>query len=292
MRHPAEMGEADVNRFLTDLAVRGKVSASTQTQALSALLFLYRQVLRRPLGDLGALMRVRRSKRLPVVMTREEVAAVLRMMEGPTWLVASLLYGSGLRLVECLTLRVQHVDLRSRTLLVRDGKGAKDRSTMLPGALIASLEDHLARVREVHRQDLSEGFGRVALPDAVARKYPMADREWAWQWVFPQHRRWVNRVSREEGRYHMDPSIPQRAVRAAVQRAGLTKRVSCHTFRHSFATHLLESGHDVRTIQELLGHSDLSSTMVYTHVLDRGPGGVPSPLDQIMSARAGLHGPA
>jgi integron integrase len=286
------MGETEVNRFLTDLAVRGKVSASTQTQALSALSFLYRHVLQKPLGDLGALMRARRSKRLPIVMTKEEVAAVLRGMEGPTWLVASLLYGSGLRLLECLTLRVQHVDFGSRTLLVRDGKGAKDRSTMLPGALIAPLEDHLVRVREIHRRDLSEGFGRVALPDAVAGKYPAAAREWAWQWVFPQGRRWLNRLSREQGRHHMDPSIPQRAVRTAVQRAGLTKRISCHTFRHSFATHLLESGQNIRTIQELLGHSDLSTTMIYTHVLNRGPGGVPSPLDQIMSSRSGLHGPA
>ena len=291
MRHPADMSESEVNRFLTHLAVARNVSASTQTQALSALLFLYRHVLRKPLRDLGALTRARRPKRIPVVMTREEVAAVLATMEGPTWLVASLLYGSGLRLSECLTLRVQHVDFGSRTLLVRDGKGAKDRSTMLPAALIAPLDGHLSRVRRIHQQDVSEGFGRAVLPDAIARKYPAASREWAWQWVFPQERRWVNRATREQGRHHMDPSVPQRAVRAAVRRADLTKQISCHTFRHSFATHLLESGQDIRTIQDLLGHSDLRTTMIYTHVLNRGPGGVLSPLDQITSARPRLHGP-
>ena len=214
MRHPAEMGESEVNRFLTHLAVQRKVSASTQTQALSALLFLYRHVLRKPLGDLGAITRARRPKRIPVVMTREEVAAVLATMEGPTWLVASLLYGSGLRLSECLTLRVQHVDFGSRTLLIRDGKGAKDRSTMLPAALIGPLDGHLSRVRRIHQEDVSEGFGRVVLPDAIARKYPAAAREWTWQWVFPQERRWVNRATREQARHHMDPSVPQRAVRA------------------------------------------------------------------------------
>jgi len=203
-----------------------------------------------------------------------------------------LLHGSGLRLMECLTLRVQHVDFGSRTLLVRGGKGAKDRTTMLPAVLVAPLEGHLARVRRIHEQDVAEGFNRVVLPEAIARKYPSAAREWTWQWVFPQERRWVNHATREQGRHHMDPSIPQRAVRTAVQRARLTKRISCHTFRHSFATHLLESGQDIRTIQELLGHSDLRTTMIYTHVLNRGPGGVLSPLDQLTSARPRLHGPA
>lgn len=281
LRHPTEMGEEEVNQFLTHLAVERQVSPSTQSQALSAIIFLYRNVLGRRLGDLGPLVRARKQRRLPVVLSREEVRAVLGQLTGDTWLMASLMYGSGLRLSECLALRVQYLDLERRTILVRDGKGSKDRSTMLPAGLVAPLEAHLDTVRDLHRRDLAQGFGRVALPDALARKYPVAPSEWAWQWVFPQRRRWRNPKTGEQGRHHCDPSVPQRALRAAVLRAGLTKRATCHTLRHCFATHLLEDGVDVRTLQELLGHADLKTTMLYTHVLSRGPGGVRSPLDRL-----------
>lgn len=281
MRHPGEMGEEEVNSFLTHLAVEQRVSASTQNQALSALLFLYRYVIGRDLGDLGPLVRARRSERLPVVMTRQEVRDVLGHMEGDTWLMASIMYGSGLRLLECMGLRVQNLDLGGRTVHVRDGKGSKDRATMLPAALVNPLRLHLDTVRELHKRDLSEGFGRVELPGALARKYPAAATEWAWQWVFPQRRRWTNPATREQGRHHCDPSVLQRAVQDAVRKAGLTKHATCHTFRHSFATHLMEDGLDVRTVQELMGHQDLRTTMVYTHVLCGGPGGVRSPLDRL-----------
>lgn len=287
MRHPDELREPEVNAFLTKIAVHDRVSASTQTQALSALLFLYRHVIRLPLGDLGALTRARKPRRLPVVLTREEVASVLAMTEGRTWLMTSLLYGSGLRLMELLRLRVQHLDFEAGSILIRDGKGAKDRGTVLPRLLYAPLQTHLERVREIHRSDLADGFGRVALPEALGRKYPNASCEWGWQWVFPQKRRWVDRATRAQGRHHTDPSVLQRAVREAVRRSGITKPVSCHTFRHSFATHLLEDGHDIRTVQELLGHADLRTTMVYTHVLNRGPGGIKSPLDRLRASGSG-----
>jgi integron integrase len=281
MRHPSELGEPEVNAFLTHLAVGQKVSASTQTQALSALLFLYRHVLGVEMGDLGTLIRARRPERLPVVMTRHEVRDVLSHLEGAAWLMASLLYGAGLRLNECLRLRVQHLDLDGRTIHVRDGKGSKDRSTMLPAALLNPLRAHLDAVRELHKSDLRDGCGRVDLPDALARKYPSAATDWIWQWAFPQRRRWVNPATREQGRHHCDPSILQRAVQDAVRKAGLTKHATCHTFRHSFATHLLEDGLDIRTVQELMGHADLRTTMIYTHVLNCGPGGVRSPLDRL-----------
>jgi integron integrase len=281
MRHPADMAEAEVNAFLTHLAVDQKVSASTQTQALSALLFLYRHVVGREMGELGTLVRARRPERLPVVMTRQEVRGVLSRMEGDTRLMASLLYGAGLRLQECLCLRVQHLDLDACTIHVRDGKGRKDRSTMLPATLANPLRDHLREVRELHQRDLADGYGRVELPEALSRKYPAAAGEWIWQWVFPQRRRWVNPVTRQQGRHHCDPSVLQRAVQLAVRQAGLTKHATCHTFRHSFATHLLEDGLDIRTVQELMGHDDLRTTMIYTHVLNCGPGGVKSPLDRL-----------
>ncbi len=271
MRHPSSMGEHEVNRFLTHLAVERHVSPSTQTQALSAIIFLYRNVLGRQLGDLGSLVRARKQRRLPVVLSREEVRTVLGHLTGDTWLMASLMYGSGLRMSECLTLRVQHLDLERRTILVRDGKGSKDRSTMLPGGLVRPLASHLEAVREIHRRDLAQGFGRVALPDALERKYPAAPAEWGWQWVFPQRGRWKNPETGEQGRHHCDPSVLQRALRAAVLKTGLTKHATCHTLRHSFATHLLEDGVDVRTLQELLGHADLKTTMLYTHVLTHAP---------------------
>jgi integron integrase len=273
------MGEAEINAFLTHLATEDHVSASTQTQALSALLFLYRHVLRREVGTLDGLVRARKERRLPVVLTREEVRRVLAQLDGDLRLIASLLYGSGLRLTECLRLRVQDVDLARLELTVRDGKGGKDRVTMLPRSLAAPLQSHLARVKTIHERDLSAGWGRVELPDALQRKYPRASSEWRWQWVFPQRRRWRDPATGAEGRHYVHETAVQRAFKDAVSRAGVTKRASCHTLRHSFATHLLEAGYDIRTIQELLGHKDVRTTMIYTHVLNRGGHGVRSPLD-------------
>lgn len=279
VRHPAEMAEPEINAFLTHLAVKGKVAASTQNQALSALLFLYRHVLGREVGDLGEVIRARKPKRLPVVMTREEVKAVLANLSGDKWLMASVMYGAGLRLMECLRLRVQDIDFSRNEIFVRDGKGAKDRITMLPESLKAPLQEHLKTVKAIHERDLADGWGRVLLPDALDRKYPNAPKEWRWQWVFPQENRWKNTKTGEEGRHHVHETILQRAVKEAVRKAGIVKHAGCHTFRHSFATHLLESGYDIRTIQELLGHKDVSTTMIYTHVLNKGGHGVRSPMD-------------
>jgi integron integrase len=278
-RHPATLAEPEINAFLTHLAVTEKVSASTQTQALSALLFLYRNVLGQPVGDLGDLIRARKSRSLPVVLTRDEVRAVLAHLDGDRWLMASLLYGSGLRLMECLRLRVQDVDLARNEVTVRDGKGGKDRVTMLPLSAKPALQEQLRRARLVHQRDLAEGWGRVELPSALDRKYPNAATDWRWQWIFPQERRWKNTKTGQQGRHHVHETIVQRAMKEAVSKAGLTKHAGCHTMRHSFATHLLESGHDIRTIQELLGHKDVSTTMIYTHVLNKGGLGVPSPAD-------------
>ncbi len=279
VRHPAKMAEPEINAFLTHLAVKENVSASTQNQALAALLFLYRHVLGREIGNLGEVIRARKPKRLPVVMPREEVKAVLANLTGDKWLMASLMDGAGLRLMECLRLRVQDIDFGRNEILVRDGKGAKDRITMLPASLKAPLQDHSLKVKAVHQKDLSDGWGRVQMPDALDRKYPNAPTEWRWQWLFPQGNRWKNPKTGEEGRPHIDESLVQKAVRDAVAKAGLTKRATCHTFRHSFATHLLEGGYDIRTVQELLGHNDVKTTMIYTHVLNRGPAGVRSPID-------------
>ena len=278
VRHPDEMGEVEINAFLTHLAVKEHVSASTQNQALSALLFLYRYVLDRDIGDLGGVIRARKPKRLPVVMTREEVKAVLDHLEGEKWLMASLMYGSGLRLMECLRLRVQDVDFAGNQITVRDGKGSV---TMLPETVKQPLRRHLKKVRAIHEKDRATGYGRVSMPYALARKYPNAGSEWRWQWVFPQANRWINTRTAEEGRHHVHQSIIQDAVKDSVRRVGMTKRASCHTFRHSFATHLLEDGYDIRTVQELLGHKDVRTTMVYTHVLNRGGQGVRSPVDTL-----------
>ncbi|EAQ68711.1 phage integrase/ N-terminal SAM-like domain protein [Synechococcus sp. RS9909] len=278
MRHPREMGSAEVNAFLTHLAVEGKVSASTQNQALSALLFLYRELLERDL-ELEGVVRARTRRRLPVVLSEAEVRAVRLHLEGVPALVVGLLYGSGLRLMEALRLRVKDLDFERRELTVRDGKGGKDRMTLLPQSLVPELRQHLLVVRQLHRADLNAGWGKVLMPYALARKYPHADREWGWQWVFPQQRRWRDSVSGQQGRHHIDPALVQKAVKQAVAEAAVTKAASCHTFRHSFATHLLERGQDIRTIQELLGHQDVCTTMIYTHVLNRGPLGVNSPAD-------------
>jgi integron integrase len=281
LRHPADMGEKEINTFLSHLAIEEKVSASTQNQALSAVLFLYRHVLNRKIGDLGEVIRARKPKRLPIVMTRDEVKTVLNHLDGQNWLLASLMYGAGLRLNECLCLRVQDIDFGANQITVRDGKGFKDRVTMLPQAARQPLLEHLQKVKRIHEKDMICGFGRVGLPYALARKYPKAPREWGWQYVFPQKNRWVNARTGEQGRYHLDESIVQKAVRTAACDAGIAKRATCHTLRHSFATHLLDSGYDIRTVQELLGHKDIRTTMVYTHVLNRGGKGVRSPMDTI-----------
>ena len=245
----------------------------------SALLSLYRHVIGRAVGDLGEVICARRPTRLPVVMTREEVKAVPANLTGDRRLAASLMYGAGLRLMECLRLRVQDIDFSRSEILVRDGKGAKDRITMLPESLKTALQDHLRNVKVIHEHDLGDGWGRVQTPAALDRKYPNAPCEWRWQWVFPQENRWKNTKSGQEGRHHVHETILHRALKEAVRKAGLVKRIGCHTFRHSFATHLLEAGHDIRTIQELLGHKDVSTTMVYAHVLNRGGRGVRSPVD-------------
>lgn len=280
LRHPRQMGSAEVNAFLSHLAVDLQVSPSTQNQALAALLFLYRELLDRDL-ELEGVVRARTRRRLPVVLTRQEVRAVLQRLDGVEALVAELLYGSGLRLMEALRLRVHDLDLSRQELTVRDGKGGKDRRTLLPLRVAEQLRFHLAEVRTIHQRDLADGWGRVQLPHALARKYPNAPVEWGWQWAFPQHSRWCNPATGEQGRHHLDPSLIQKAVRQAVLAAGISKPATCHSLRHSFATHLLERGQDIRTIQELLGHSDLKTTMIYTHVLNRGPLGVASPADEL-----------
>jgi integron integrase len=279
VRHPEEMSEPEINAFLTHLAVKEKVSASTQNQALCALLFLYRKVIDREVGQLGEVVRARKPKRLPVVMSRAEVKALLANIHGDRWLMVSLLYGAGLRLMECLQLRVQNIDFEKRELLIRDGKGAKDRRSVLPASLVEPLQEHLHRVKKLHAKDLADGWGRVLMPDALDRKYPNAPADWRWQWVFPQENRWKNHKTGEEGRHHLHETILQRAVKEAVAKAGIVKHVGCHTLRHSFATHLLEDGYDIRTIQELLGHTNVNTTMIYTHVLNKGGLGVRSPVD-------------
>jgi len=277
-RHPREMGEAEVVAFLSALATTGHVSASTQNQALSALLFLYRDVLQ---TGLDGVVRARRPVRLPVVLTREEVRSLLGQLDGSVWLMASLMYGAGLRLLECATLRVKDLDLPGGEIRLRDGKGRKDRVTMVPAVAVEPLDRHLARVKAMHARDVAADGGWVSLPDALSRKSPSAAREWGWQWVFPATRTYVDGTTGQRRRHHLHESVIQRAVRSAAQRAGLTKPATCHTLRHSFATHLLETGYEIRTIQELLGHRDVSTTMVYTHVLNRGGRGVRSPLDAL-----------
>jgi integron integrase len=281
-RHPATMGEPEITRYLSWLAVEKKVGAVTQNQALSALLFLYKEVLRQEMGWLQNVVRAKGPRRLPVVLTREEVRAVLGRLDGPAWLVAALLYGSGLRLLEALRLRVKDVDFAANQITVRSGKGGKDRVTMLPAIVKEPLARHLEVMRLQHEQDLERGAGWVEMPQALARKYPNAGREWHWQWVFPATRTYVAPDPRQRRRHHLHESAIQRAVHDAVRAARVGKHASCHTFRHSFATHLLEDGHDIRTVQELLGHRDVGTTMIYTHVLNRGGRGVRSPADKLL----------
>lgn len=285
-RHPAQMGQPEIERFLTGLAVDQRVAASTQNQALAALLFLYREVLRCEVGWLETLVRAKRPQRVPVVLTRGEVEAVFAQLTGLMWTMGMLLYGAGLRLMECDRLRVKDLDFERREIAVRDGKGGKDRVTMLPACVVGPLHEHLTAVRALHRRDLAAGFGRVMLPDGLARKYANADREWSWQWVFPASKLSTDPRVGVRRRHHLHETVLQRAVHVAARAAGLAKRVGPHTLRHSFATHLLEAGYDIRTVQELLGHRDVSTTMIYTHVLNRGGRAVESPADRLAPGRA------
>jgi integron integrase len=277
--HPRRLAEDAANRFLTHLAVKEHVAASTQNQALAAILFLYQQVLEQPLNRIEGVVRAKRPRRLPMVLTREEVAGILGAMHGLPRLVVSVQYGAGLRVLEVLRLRVKDLDFGAGELIVREGKGDKDRRTILTASLHEPLRRHLQGVQEQHSRDLVHGDGRVPLPYALARKLPAADREWIWQWVFPATSHYRDRETGVRYRHHLHESVIQKAVRQATRDAGIAKRVTTHTFRHSFATHLLEDGYDIRTIQELLGHKDVNTTMIYTHVLNRGGRGVRSPLE-------------
>ena len=274
-------GEKKIEAFLTDLAVRGNVSAATQNQAMNALVFLYKKVLRQPLDDEINAVRASKKLNVPVVMTREETAKVIALMSGTPQLVAKILYGCGLRISEAIRLRVQDIDYDLKTVTVRSGKGDKDRITTFPSSIIPFLQNHLAKVKSFHEADLDNGYGEVYMPHALARKYPNAAKEWGWQYVFPARTISVDPRSGVRRRHHIDPSVINKAIKQAVRKSGLTKRISAHTFRHSFATHLLQRGNDIRTIQALLGHRDVSTTMMYTHVLQQGGHGVSSPLDDL-----------
>ena len=282
-RHPAELSGPDVTRFLSALAVERHVAAFTQNQALRALVFLYRDVLGVELPWLDDIVRAKRPERLPVVLSRDEVRAIIQRLDGPPRLMAYLLYGAGLRVMECCRLRVQDVDFGTNQIVVRGGKGDKDRTTMLPAMANAELVGHLSAVRAQHQQDLAAGSGWVELPTALARKYPQGGRQWVWQWVFPATRIYLDRETGQRRRHHLHETVLQRELKRAVTAAGIAKRASPHTLRHSFATHLLEDGQDIRTVQELLGHRDVSTTMIYTHVLNRGPAGVRSPADRMFN---------
>lgn len=279
-RHPKDMGAEEIEAFLTHLAVAGNVSASTQNLAKSSLLFLYREVLEIQLPWLDNITQAKAPKRLPVVLTVSEVQNVLSRLNGTHLLIASLLYGGGMRLMEAVRLRVKDVDFARHEIIVREGKGFKDRVTMLPETVVAPLKAHLSKVKALHEEDLAQGYGEVYLPFALDKKYPNAGREWGWQYIFPSKNLSVDPRSNKTRRHHIDEKGVQRAVKQAVRDAELTKPATPHTLRHSFATHLLQSGYDIRTVQELLGHSDVSTTMIYTHVLNKGGRGVVSPLDR------------
>lgn len=280
-RHPAEMGEKEIGSFINHLAVKENVAASTQNQALSALLFLYKQVLEKEFGEIDNLVWAKKPRRLPVVFTREEVRTVLRHFSDEKWLMANLLYGSGLRLQECLSLRVKDIDFSYSQIVVRAAKGNKDRVTLLPENIKAPLAKHLDRVMNLRQSDLERGFGKIYLPNALEKKYPGAASEWAWYWVFPAADISSDPQTGIRRRHHVGSWVLQRAMREARLKAGITKHCGCHTFRHSFATHLLEDGYDIRTIQELMGHNDVKTTMVYTHVINKGGRGVRSPADSL-----------
>jgi len=278
-RHPLEMGEAEISQFLTHLATHERVASATQNLALNAIVFLYKHVLQKDLGEFTNIVWSKKPKHLPVVLDRQEIHGLFSHLRGRDHIMASLLYGSGLRLNECLRLRVKDIDFNMCQVTVRSGKGGKDRVTTLPKGLVEPLQRHLESVRLLHRQDLAEGFGAVELPFALDRKYPNADKEWGWQYIFPATNRSIDPRSGCERRHHLDESVLQKAVKAAIRKAGITQHAGCHTLRHSFATHVLENGYDIRTVQELLGHNDVRTTMIYTHVLNKGGLGVKSPLD-------------
>jgi len=280
-RHPTHMGGKEIETFLTHLAVERHVATATQNQALSAILFLYKYVLQKEVDLPPTLVRPARPKRLPTILSQAEAGLLLAQMHGITKTMAKLLYGSGLRLMECMRLRVKDIDFHHRQIIVRAGKGENDRSTVLPDSVIPELEQHLGDVKALHEKDLREGYGETILPYALDVKYPNAGREWAWQFIFPASQRSTDPRTGKIRRHHLDESVLQRAVSEAAKRANINKPVSPHTFRHSFATHLLQSGYDIRTVQELLGHKDVKTTMIYTHVLQRGGLGVKSPLDKI-----------
>ena len=275
-----KLGQDEINDFLKTLSKKN-VSASTQNQALSAIIFYFKFVKHTKIEELNCVIRAKKQKRIPVVFSRSEVSKIISHLEGCKQLIAKLLYGTGMRLNEALSLRILDIDFGMNEIIVRHGKGDKDRHVMLPQSLVPALKEHIEKVRKLHQKDIAAGFGTVKLPNALEQKYPAASKEFKWQWLFPQKNRWVNEQTGEQGRWHLDESLMQRAVKQAILEAGVNKNASCHTFRHSFATHLLENGYDIRTVQELLGHSDVSTTMIYTHVLNRGAGGVVSPLDRI-----------
>lgn len=277
----SQLSQKEINIFLSELAVQKHVSASTQNQALAALLFYFRFIRGDEPNKLNSVIRAKKPTRIPVVFSKEEVQKVLEQLEGEKKLIARLLYGTGMRLNECLSLRVLDIDFALNEIIIHQGKGAKSRRTMLPQKLKEQLREHLVRIKKIHEKDTEEGWGSVFLPNEVKEKYLNAAHDFKWQWVFPQKNRWYNKETGEEGRYHMDAAIMERAVQIAVAKAGITKNACCHTFRHSFATHLLEAGYDIRTVQELLGHTDVKTTMIYTHVLNKGPSGVSSPLDRL-----------
>ncbi|MEA3476455.1 MAG: integron integrase [Candidatus Cloacimonadota bacterium] len=278
-RHPKDMSEEEVKEFLTYLAVDKKVSASTQNQALSALLFLYKNVLKKELKFIKNTVSAKRHRHIPVVFSREEIEKIFYYLKETNWLIANLLYGSGLRLMESIRLRIQDIDFDYNQIIVRSGKGEKDRKTMLPLSLKMHLRNQIDKVKIIHSEDIRDGYGDVFLPYALSRKYPNASKEFGWQWIFPASKRSIDPRSGIIRRHHISETVLQRAVKKAVKKTGITKPASCHTFRHSFATHLLENGYDIRTVQELLGHKDVRTTMIYTHVLNKGGLGVKSPLD-------------
>lgn len=285
-RHPAEMSAVEVSEFLSFLAVNRKVSASTQNQAFNALLFLYQQVLERPFGDVNGVVRAKQSRRIPVVFTRQEIRAILCRLDQPYHLIVSLLYGSGLRLMEALRLRLKDVDLNRLAIVVRSGKGGKDRITIIPEPLVPDLRRAMERVQAFHQQDLADGYGEVQMPYALARKYPAEAKSLHWQFLFAAARLSVDPISGQRRRHHLYETSVQRAVKQAIRGAGVHKKGSCHTFRHSFATHLLEDGYDIRTVQDLLGHKDVKTTQIYTHVLQRGGNAVCSPLSRLLGMTA------
>jgi integron integrase len=280
-RHPREMGAAEIQRFLSYLATTQNVSASTQNQALCALVFLYKQVLEVDLPEFDAIVWAKKPKKLPVVFSKVEVKLVLNQLSGTHWVMANLLYGAGLRLIECLRLRVKDVDFDKNQVMVRAGKGERDRVTILPEILKRQLQRHLSQIKKLHETDLKNGFGSVYLPYGLERKYPNASKEWEWQWIFPAVNISTDPRSGARRRHHLHESVLQKAVRAAIKKAGLTKSAGCHTLRHSFATHLLQDGYDIRTVQELLGHQNVATTMIYTHVINKGGMGVQSPADKL-----------